>query len=88
MRTFERIVEGKMVEEQEGIEFVADPRRNRAAQLDARAFDGSLRFDNSGDSSKVVHVRIDAFSQRVITRRGRAPPDFAPIPQALPGKRG
>ncbi len=54
--TFERIVEGEMVEEQEGIVFVADARRNRAAQLHARAFDGDLRFDNFGDRSKVVHV--------------------------------
>ena len=55
-RTFKRIIEGKVVEEQEGIEFIADARRNRAAQFHTRAFDGNLRFDDFGDASKVVHV--------------------------------
>jgi hypothetical protein len=55
-RSFERIVESKMIEEQKGIEFVTNPRRNRPAQFYACTFDGSLRFDNLRDSSKVVHV--------------------------------
>ena len=52
----ERIVEGEVVEEQEGIEFIADARRDRAAQLHSGTLDGDLRFDNFGDGSKVVHV--------------------------------
>ena len=43
-------IEGKVVEEQEGIEQVADARRNGTAQLYARTLDGVLRFDNLGDS--------------------------------------
>ena len=53
---FDRVIECEMVEKQEGIVFVADARRNRAAQFHARAFDGDLRFDDFGDTSKVVHV--------------------------------
>jgi hypothetical protein len=40
-----------MVEEQEGIEFIADPRRDRPKEPYARPFDGGLRFDNSGNGS-------------------------------------
>lgn len=65
--TLEWIVEGKMVEEQEGIEFIADARRNRAAQLHARPFDGGLRFDDFRDSSKVVHVEVDEVKREGIT---------------------
>ena len=49
--TFDGIVEGEVVEEQKGIEQVADPRRNGAAKPHARAFNGVLRFDNLGDFS-------------------------------------
>jgi hypothetical protein len=38
-----------MVEEQEGVELVADARRNGAQEFDARAFDGDLRFDDLGE---------------------------------------
>jgi hypothetical protein len=44
-----RIVESEMVEEQEGVELVADARRNRAQEFDTRAFDGDLRFDDLGE---------------------------------------
>ena len=54
--SFERIVEGEVVEEQEGVEFVADARRDGAAQFDTRALDDELRFDCLGYGSKVVHV--------------------------------
>ena len=57
--TFDGIVEGEVVEEQEGIELVADARRNGSAQFHARAFDGVLRFDDLGDGSKLVHAKID-----------------------------
>jgi len=66
-RPFQGIVKGKMVEEQEGIEFVADPWRDRAAQLDARSLNSDLRFDNSGNGSQVVHVRIDGVKKGNIT---------------------
>jgi hypothetical protein len=66
-RTLEGIVEGKMVEEQEGVEFVAGARRNGAAQFDARAFDGSLGFDNFGNTSKVIHACIDEVREESIT---------------------
>ena len=49
--TFEGIVEGEMVEEQEGIELVADARRDGTAKPHARALDGVLRFDDLGDFS-------------------------------------
>ena len=65
--TFEGIVEGEMVEEQEGVEFVADARRNGATQLDPCAFDGDLRFDHFFDSSKVVHAYIDVVMPTDIT---------------------
>jgi hypothetical protein len=45
-----------MVEKQEGIVLIADPRRNRAAQFYASALDSSLWFDDLRDGSKVVHV--------------------------------
>src|SRR5512141_2948178 len=55
--SLERIVEGKVVKEQEGIVLVADARCNRALQFDARALDGILWFDNLGNGSKVlVHI--------------------------------
>jgi len=47
--TFERIVEGEVVEEQEGIELVADARGYGAKQTHACAFDGGPWFDNLGD---------------------------------------
>src|SRR5688572_26375104 len=49
--SFDGIVEGEVVEEQEGIEQVADARCNGTTQLDARALDGILRFNNLRDSS-------------------------------------
>lgn len=57
--TFERVVEGEVVEEQEGVELVAGFRRDRAEQTHARTFHGGLWFDDLGNSSDVVHVRID-----------------------------
>jgi hypothetical protein len=53
--TFERVVEGEVVEEQEGVEQVADARTEGAQQFDARALDGGLRFDDLGDGSGLVH---------------------------------
>ena len=57
--TFDGIVEGEVVEEQEGIKLVANARRYGAKQTHARAFDGGLWFDNLGDGSWVVHVGLD-----------------------------
>ena len=65
--SFQGIVEGEMVEEQEGVEFIADPRCNGAAQLHACAFNGDLRFDNLRDGSKVVHACIDEVREKSIT---------------------
>ena len=64
---FDGIIEGEVVEEQEGVEQVADTRRDGATQLDARAFDGVLRFDNLRDFSWVVHIRIDEMREKGIT---------------------
>ena len=49
--TFERVVEGEVIEEQEGIGLVADARGYGAKQTHARAFDSGLWFDNLGDGS-------------------------------------
>jgi len=56
-----------MVEEQEGIVFVANVRRNRTAQFDARALNGGLWFNNCRDSSKVVHACMDVVRGEGIT---------------------
>jgi uncharacterized UPF0160 family protein len=66
-RPFNRIVEGKMIEEQEGIEQVADTRRDGTAQLNARAFDRILRLDNLRDFSWVVHMKTDEVRMAGIT---------------------
>jgi len=55
-RPFDRIVESEVVEEQEWIVFIADPRSNGAAQFDARALNRGLGLDNLRDSSEVVHI--------------------------------
>src|SRR5436309_2800250 len=65
--TLDGIVEGEMIEEQEGIEFVADARRNGTAQLHACAFNRGLRFDGLRDRSKVVHACMDEVRGRYIT---------------------
>src|ERR1044071_5070188 len=65
--TLDRIVEGKVIKKQEGIKFVADPRRNGAAQFHARALDGGLWFNYFGDRSKVVHACMDAVRRQSIT---------------------
>jgi len=58
--TFERVIEGEVVEEQEGIVQVACPRTERTQEAYARAFDGGLWFDDLRDCSKVVvHVGMD-----------------------------
>jgi len=53
-RTFERIVEGEVVEEQEGVVLVAAARRNRAAKQYPRAFDDELWFDKLVYFSELV----------------------------------
>src|SRR5688572_22458709 len=54
--SFDGIVESKVVKQQERIEQVANTRRDGATQLDARALDGVLWFDNLKDFSWVVHI--------------------------------
>ena len=49
--SFKRVVEGEVIEEQEGIGLVADARGYGAKQTHARTFDGGLWFDNLGDGS-------------------------------------
>jgi len=66
--TFEGIVEGEVIEEQEGIGLVADARGYGAKQTHARAFDGGLWFDNLGDSSKIIHVGLDEAGWESITK--------------------
>lgn len=66
-RPFEGIIEGEMVEEQEWIIFVADPRCKGAAQLHARSLDRDLWFDHFGNSSTMVHARKDDASGECIT---------------------
>ena len=65
--TFDGIVEGEVVKEQEGIEQVADARRNGTAQFDACAFDGVLRLDNFRDFSWIVDIKLDEMKGMGIT---------------------
>src|SRR6266508_2136396 len=57
--TLNRIIEGEVIEKQEGIKFVANARRNGTAQFDTCALNGSLRFDGLRNSSKVIHACMD-----------------------------
>ena len=66
-RTLERIVEGEVVEEQEGIEFVADARGDGTEQTHARTFNGGLWVDSLGDGSEVGHVGLDEVRVQSIT---------------------
>ena len=67
--TFERVVEGKVIKKQKGVEKVARFWRYGTEQTHARAFNGSLWFDSLGDSSKVsIHVVYDVVRQEGITR--------------------
>ena len=56
-----------MVEEQKGVELIADPRCDGAAQLHACALNGDLRLDNLRNGSKVVHACIDEVREKSIT---------------------
>src|SRR5574340_849182 len=67
-RSLNGIVESKVVEKQEGIEFIADARRDGAPQQHARALDDVLRFDNLGDGSKAGHA--DMMGRKVVVLPG------------------
>jgi len=49
--TFERVVEGEVVEEQKGVVEVAGLGAERAKQTHTRAFNGGLWFDCLGNDS-------------------------------------
>ena len=66
-RSLNGIIKGEVVEEQEGIELVTDPGRDRPAQLNACAFDGVLWLNDVGDFSEIVHEIHDDTSLGEIT---------------------
>ena len=66
-RSLDRIIKGKVVEEQEGIKLVADFRRDRPAQFNAGALNRVLWLNNMRDFSGIVHEMNDDMCLREIT---------------------